>query len=122
MTAADPALAPGTDQDLRALFGRSIAVFAALAGPEHLAETANPAFFAAIGEDRARTGLALAELMPELAGRGVLTARAHAPGARRGLLLHPRTAAGRRRHRDRHPDHRHRDPPGQARATADGRT
>ena len=72
MTAADPALASGTDPDLRALFGQSIAVFAALAGPDHLVETANPAFFAAIGDDRARTGLALAELMPELAGQGFI--------------------------------------------------
>ncbi|MEW2377378.1 GAF domain-containing protein [Micromonospora sp. NPDC047812] len=54
------------------MFGQSIAVFAALGGPEHLVETANPAFFSAIGEERARTGVAIAELMPELAGQGFI--------------------------------------------------
>ncbi|MEV4641303.1 GAF domain-containing protein [Actinoplanes sp. NPDC049548] len=62
----------GPEEDLRALFGQSTAVFASLAGPEHLLETANPAFLATIGEDRARTGVALAELMPELAGQGFI--------------------------------------------------
>ncbi|WBB78049.1 GAF domain-containing protein [Micromonospora sp. WMMD882] len=62
---------PAADEDLRALFGQSIAVYASLAGPTHLLETANPAFFAAIGGgDRARTGVPIAELMPELAGQG----------------------------------------------------
>ncbi|HWH01999.1 MAG TPA: GAF domain-containing protein [Pilimelia sp.] len=59
-------------EDLRALFGHSIAVFASLAGPAHVVEAANPAFFAAIGEDRARTGVPLATLLPELAGQGFL--------------------------------------------------
>ena len=56
MTAvSDPRPAePGAEEDLRALFGQSTAVFASLAGPAHLVETANPAFFATIGE----TGLA----------------------------------------------------------------
>ncbi|MGC9669633.1 GAF domain-containing protein [Planosporangium sp. 12N6] len=54
------------------MFGQSTAVFASLAGPGYLVETANPAFFAAIGEERARTGVPLAELMPELAGQGFL--------------------------------------------------
>ncbi|GAA4949440.1 GAF domain-containing protein [Actinoplanes utahensis] len=59
--------------DVRTLFGQSIAVFAQLTGPEHIVVTANPAFFAAIGgSDRARTGIPLAELMPELAGQGFL--------------------------------------------------
>ena len=70
---ADPATAgKAAEEDLRALFGQSIAVFASLAGPEHLVETANPAFFATIGEQRARTGLPLAELMPELADQGFI--------------------------------------------------
>ncbi|MEU4563106.1 GAF domain-containing protein [Actinoplanes sp. NPDC023936] len=70
---ADPAAAgQAGDHDLRALFGQSIAVFAALSGPAHVVETANPAFFAAIGQDRARTGVPLADLMPELAGQGFL--------------------------------------------------
>lgn len=63
----------GAEQDLRTLFGQSIAVFASLAGPAHMVEAANPAFFAAIGGgDRARTGMPLGELMPELAAQGFL--------------------------------------------------
>ncbi|MEU6385943.1 SpoIIE family protein phosphatase [Streptomyces bauhiniae] len=63
----------GLDEDLRALFGHSTAVFASLAGPAHMLESANPAFFAAIGDtERARTGLPLAELMPELAEQGLV--------------------------------------------------
>jgi hypothetical protein len=59
--AAPPATAgQAAQEDLRALFGQSTAVFAALAGPGHLVETANPAFFAAFGEGRARTGVPLA--------------------------------------------------------------
>ncbi|MFD7656244.1 GAF domain-containing protein [Actinosynnema sp. NPDC059797] len=61
-----------SEEDLRVLFGQSIAVFASLAGPAHVVESANPAFFAAIGEHRARTGVPLAELMPELAGQGFI--------------------------------------------------
>ncbi|MGC4792183.1 GAF domain-containing protein [Micromonospora sp. DT178] len=72
-TAADPAVAGQAAEDLRALFWQSIAVFASLRGPAHLVETANPAFFSAIGEERARTGVAIAELMPELAGQGFIT-------------------------------------------------
>ncbi|MFB9446984.1 GAF domain-containing protein [Dactylosporangium vinaceum] len=42
--------APQTaDEDMRALFGPSVAVFAALRGPEHAVEEANPAFAATIG-------------------------------------------------------------------------
>lgn len=72
-TAADSAIAGhGAEEDLRSLFGQSIAVFASLAGPTHRVESANPAFFAAIGEERARTGAALVDLMPELAGQGFI--------------------------------------------------
>ncbi|MFD4789710.1 SpoIIE family protein phosphatase [Streptomyces sp. NPDC058459] len=69
-----PVVAPtGLDDDLRALFGHSTSVFASLAGPAHMLESANPAFFAAIGDaERARTGLPLAELMPELAEQGLI--------------------------------------------------
>jgi GAF domain-containing protein len=63
---------PAAQDDLRPLFGLSIAVYAALAGPEHVIESANPAFFATIGDERARTGVALAEVMPELAGQGFI--------------------------------------------------
>jgi hypothetical protein len=73
LSAADPAAAgPAAEEDLRALFGQSTAVFASLAGPAHLVQTANPAFFATIGEERARTGVALADLLPELADQGFI--------------------------------------------------
>ncbi|MEU6058763.1 GAF domain-containing SpoIIE family protein phosphatase [Streptomyces sp. NPDC047097] len=59
------------EDDLRALFGQSTAVFASLAGPAHMLETANDAFFAAIGgSERSRTGVPLGQLMPELAEQG----------------------------------------------------
>ncbi|WP_423834532.1 SpoIIE family protein phosphatase [Streptomyces manipurensis] len=62
------------DQDLRALFGQSSAIFASLAGPAHMVETANEAFFETIGgPERARTGLPLGQLMPELAEQGFIT-------------------------------------------------
>lgn len=68
-----PAIAQqAPEEDLRALFGQSIAVFALLSGPEHVVETANPAFFSTIGEHRARTGVPLVELMPELTGQGFI--------------------------------------------------
>ncbi|MFC9439926.1 GAF domain-containing protein [Nocardia sp. NPDC057030] len=62
------------EQDLRALFGQSRVVFASLAGPDQVLETANPAFVAVLGEDRARSGRALAEIGPELVDQGVLAA------------------------------------------------
>lgn len=72
-TAASPAVVgQAAEEDLRALFGQSIAVFASLAGPAHVVDTANPAFFATIGKERARTGVAIAELLPELAGQGFI--------------------------------------------------
>ncbi|MFD0427786.1 GAF domain-containing protein [Streptomyces zhihengii] len=62
------------DQDLRSLFGQSSAIFASLAGPAHMLETANTAFFTTIGgPERTRTGLPLGQLMPELAEQGFLT-------------------------------------------------
>ncbi|MBY8848040.1 SpoIIE family protein phosphatase [Saccharothrix sp. MB29] len=73
---AGPDPAPGRPpdtSDLRALFGRSAAVFALLSGPAHMVEAANDAFFEAIGGgDRARTGLPIARLVPELAEQGFL--------------------------------------------------
>ncbi|MET9255438.1 GAF domain-containing SpoIIE family protein phosphatase [Streptomyces sp. NPDC003717] len=61
------------EQDLRALFGRSTAVFASLAGPAHMVEAANAAFFAAIGgAERARTGVPIGQLMPELVEQGFI--------------------------------------------------
>ncbi|WP_369211588.1 SpoIIE family protein phosphatase [Streptomyces flavofungini] len=59
--------------DLHALFGRSTAVFASLAGPAHMVEAANAAFFDAIGGGaRVRTGVPLAQLMPELVEQGFI--------------------------------------------------
>ncbi|MFF4846119.1 SpoIIE family protein phosphatase [Streptomyces collinus] len=70
---ADVPLAVSAEHDLRALFGESTAVFASLGGPAHMVEAANPAFFAAIGgEARARTGVPLGQLAPELSDQGFL--------------------------------------------------
>ncbi|MER5948474.1 GAF domain-containing SpoIIE family protein phosphatase [Streptomyces sp. NPDC001904] len=63
----------GMDEDLRALFGQSTAVFASLSGPAHMVEAANDAFFTAIGGGRTRTGLPLGQLMPELVAQGFVT-------------------------------------------------
>jgi GAF domain-containing protein len=71
-TAAAAVAGHGVDEDLRALLGQSTAVFALLAGPAHVVETANPAFVATIGEERVRTGIPIAELVPELAGQGFI--------------------------------------------------
>ncbi|MFE2754317.1 GAF domain-containing protein [Actinosynnema sp. NPDC059335] len=68
----DAVARPAAEEDLRVLFGQSIAVFASLVGPAHVVETANHAFFATIGEHRARTGVPLVELMPELADQGFI--------------------------------------------------
>ncbi|WEH38826.1 SpoIIE family protein phosphatase [Streptomyces sp. NBC_01218] len=68
------AAATDTDHDLRALFGQSMAVFASMAGPAHMLEAANPAFFTAIGGlERTRTGVPLGQLMPELVEQGFIT-------------------------------------------------
>ncbi|MGC5054054.1 GAF domain-containing protein [Micromonospora sp. DT48] len=71
-TAADPAVSGQAAEDLRTLFGHSIAVYASLIGPQHVVETANPAFFAAIGEQRAHTGVPLVDVMPELTNQGFI--------------------------------------------------
>lgn len=70
----DPMIASqGADDDLRALFGPSTAVFASLSGPGHLVETANPAFFATLGLEPAHAGVALVDLLPELADQEFVT-------------------------------------------------
>ncbi|MET7419915.1 GAF domain-containing protein [Dactylosporangium sp. NPDC005555] len=53
-----------TSEDLRALFGQSIALFASLRGPEHLVETANPAFSAVA--DALMAGPGFVELLDEV--------------------------------------------------------
>lgn len=61
------------DDDLSVLFGMSTALFASMAGPAHVLEAANPAFFTAIGGgQRERTGVPLGDLMPELEAQGFL--------------------------------------------------
>ncbi|MFI8421026.1 SpoIIE family protein phosphatase [Streptomyces sp. NPDC085479] len=67
------AAAGPAEDDLRALFGEATAVFASLAGPAHLVESANPAFFDAIGAGpRGRTDVPLAQLLPGLAGQELI--------------------------------------------------
>ncbi|MEW2290325.1 hypothetical protein [Streptomyces sp. NPDC047841] len=62
-----------TGEDLSLLFGTSTALFASMAGPAHVLEAANPAFFAAVGGGRReRTGVPLADLMPELVDQGFI--------------------------------------------------
>ncbi|MDX3660122.1 GAF domain-containing protein [Streptomyces sp. ID05-26A] len=56
----------GTDEDLRALFGQSTAVFAKFTGPAHVVETANPAFQATFGEN----GQGLTALLDEVLRTG----------------------------------------------------
>ncbi|MBB5874630.1 hypothetical protein F4553_008064 [Allocatelliglobosispora scoriae] len=71
LAVSNPAVAEdGAEDDLRGLFGQSTAVYASLAGPAHLVESANPAFFAAIGGGRTRTGVAIVDLIPELSAQG----------------------------------------------------
>lgn len=61
------------ERDLRALFGQATAVFASLAGPVHLVEAANTAFFTAIGGgERVRTGVPIGLLVPELVDQGFI--------------------------------------------------
>lgn len=68
---ARTAASGGVDDDLRSLFGQSMVLFASMAGPAHLLEAANPAFFTAIGGiERTRTGVPLGQLMPELVEQG----------------------------------------------------
>ncbi|MCO4695012.1 SpoIIE family protein phosphatase [Streptomyces sp. RO-S4] len=65
--------ARASDEDLSLLFGTSTALFASMAGPAHVLEAANPAFFTAIGgERRERTGVPLGDLLPELKAQGFL--------------------------------------------------
>ncbi|MFF5308176.1 SpoIIE family protein phosphatase [Streptomyces massasporeus] len=69
----DRQAARGPDEDLSLLLGTSTALFASMAGPAHVLEAANPAFFAAIGGGRReRTGVPLVELMPELTAQGFI--------------------------------------------------
>ncbi|GGW08955.1 hypothetical protein GCM10010264_37370 [Streptomyces globisporus] len=68
-----PAAASAEEADLRALFGESTTLFASMAGPAHLLEAANPAFFTAIGRSEERTGLPIGQLMPELVEQGYVT-------------------------------------------------
>ncbi|GAA3654607.1 SpoIIE family protein phosphatase [Streptomyces chitinivorans] len=66
-----PRSGPPGDDETRGLFRASDAVFAELSGPRHVVETANPAFFRALGREET-TGVPLAELAPELAEQGII--------------------------------------------------
>ncbi|WP_328453172.1 SpoIIE family protein phosphatase [Amycolatopsis sp. NBC_00438] len=66
--------AASIEADLRSLFGQSPAVFASLAGPDHVLEAANPAFFDAVARaDVTSLGVPLGRALPELAGQGFLS-------------------------------------------------
>ncbi len=54
------------------LFDQAPVIFAALCGPQHVLEAANPAFFEVFGGERTRTGAPVGELYPELGPQGVL--------------------------------------------------
>ncbi|MFH8629431.1 SpoIIE family protein phosphatase [Streptomyces lydicus] len=54
------------------LFDQAPVIFAALSGPQHLLEAANPAFFDVFGGERRATGVPVGELFPELGRQGVL--------------------------------------------------
>ncbi|WP_410535948.1 SpoIIE family protein phosphatase [Streptomyces sp. KL2] len=66
-----PRPGPPGDDETRVLFRASDAVFAELSGRRHVVETANPAFFRALGR-KENTGVPLAELAPELVGQGIM--------------------------------------------------
>ncbi|MCR8578836.1 GAF domain-containing SpoIIE family protein phosphatase [Streptomyces sp. Isolate_219] len=67
-----PRSPPRRSEEYEDLFERAPVIFAALSGPSHLLEAANPAFFEAFGRDRGRIDVPLGELIPELAPQGVL--------------------------------------------------
>ncbi|MFE0192680.1 SpoIIE family protein phosphatase [Streptomyces sp. NPDC058989] len=54
------------------LFDQAPVIFAALCGPQHALEAANPAFFEVFGGERTQTGAPVGELYPELGPQGVL--------------------------------------------------
>lgn len=60
------------EQEIRELFEHLTFLSAALVGPQHLIETANPAFLGAFGVDQAYTGIPVADLVPVFDELGVL--------------------------------------------------
>ncbi|MGA5565606.1 SpoIIE family protein phosphatase [Streptomyces platensis] len=70
--AAHPGSPPRRSEEYEDLFDQAPVIFAALSGPGHLLEAANPAFFEAFGGDRGRVDVPIGELIPELAPQGVL--------------------------------------------------
>ncbi|GAB7035251.1 SpoIIE family protein phosphatase [Streptomyces sp. NPDC021749] len=54
------------------LFDQAPVIFAALSGPRHRLEAANPAFLEAVGGGRGQIGVPIGELLPELGPQGVL--------------------------------------------------
>lgn len=60
------------NEEYEDLFDQAPVIFAALSGPQHVLEAANPAFFDVFGGRRRRTGAPIGELFPELGPQGVL--------------------------------------------------
>ncbi|MEE4418502.1 GAF domain-containing SpoIIE family protein phosphatase [Streptomyces bugieae] len=54
------------------LFDQAPVIFAALSGPRHRLEAANPAFLEVVGGGRGQIGVPIGELLPELGPQGVL--------------------------------------------------
>lgn len=71
-TTAEAVIVRPRSEEYADLFGQAPVLFAALSGPRHVLETANPAFFDALTGGRATTGVPVGELFPELAQQGVL--------------------------------------------------
>lgn len=70
----------GAQSDLRLLFGQSIAIFAGLSGPSHVVESANPTFFAVLGQDPRTTGVPIADLVPGPGGAELVEVLDHVHG------------------------------------------
>ncbi|MFE6740396.1 SpoIIE family protein phosphatase [Streptomyces tubercidicus] len=67
-----PRSPPRRSEEYEDLFDQAPVIFAALSGPAHLLEAANPAFFEAFGGDPRGIDVPIGDLIPELAPQGVL--------------------------------------------------
>jgi PAS domain S-box-containing protein len=78
-------------EPMRAMFEQAVTAKAQLRGPSHIFETANPAWFALIGE-REVLGLPVADALPELADQGITALfdqvyRSGEPHVRRSMAM-----------------------------------
>ncbi|GAA2261083.1 MULTISPECIES: SpoIIE family protein phosphatase [Kitasatospora] len=71
-TTTHPALLHSHSEVYTDLFGQAPVIFAALSGPRHVLQAANPAFFDAFTGGRPAIGRPVGELVPELAQQGFL--------------------------------------------------